>query len=245
MNDPENFLSRWSRRKREAGEEPDKATAKPGSQQSDNASNAEAAADATPEQPRAPTSETAEPVFDFSTLPSIDSITAETDITAFFAPGVPAELKLAALRRAWVVDPRVRDFVGLADYDWDFHTPGALEGFGPLSMTDDLRREVRRIIGELQAASEPVTPPAAPSETPVAPRTASSEPSAPHTQLPKTAPGPDQLNSSAQHQDELISSSAMPQRSELSIASRQDPSSTDNLPMPARRSHGRALPKSD
>ena len=95
----------------------------------------------------------AEPVFDLSKLPPIESITAETDIRAFLAPGVPAELRLAALRRAWVADPKVRDFVGLNDYDFDFHTPGAIPGFGPLEMTDELRQEVLRIVQRLAGRS--------------------------------------------------------------------------------------------
>jgi hypothetical protein len=247
MNDPENFLSRWSRRKREAGEEADKATAKP-SQQSDNASNAETAVDATPEQPQAPTSETAEPVFDFSTLPSIDSITAETDITAFFAPGVPAELKLAALRRAWVVDPKVRDFVGLADYDWDFHTPGALEGFGPLKMTDEVRREVFRIVGEWRTANEPVATPTAattPAPTtesePTVGRVGRSNPVEPVTD--KSAIRENSRAQNQQDQDELIGSKVTSQRNKIAVAMRQEQSGPDDLAIPARRSHGRALPK--
>ena len=38
-----------------------------------------------------------------------NSITAATDIRAFLAPGVPAELTRAALRRAWTADPAIRD----------------------------------------------------------------------------------------------------------------------------------------
>ncbi len=113
----------------------------------------------------------AKPAFDLSTLPPIESITAETDIRAFLAPGVPAEMRLAALRRAWAADPKVRDFVGLNDYDFDFHTPGAIPGFGPLEMTDELRREVLRIVGALQPEPEPAAPP-----TPVA---TAPEPAAP------------------------------------------------------------------
>ena len=53
--------------------------------------------------------------------------------------------------------PKIRDFVGLADYDWDFNTPGAIPGFGPLEMTDELRRQVARIVGAMQAEPEPAT----------------------------------------------------------------------------------------
>jgi Protein of unknown function (DUF3306) len=47
-------------------------------------------------------SESAEPAFDVTKLPPIESITADSDIRAFLAPGVPPELTRAALRRAWL-----------------------------------------------------------------------------------------------------------------------------------------------
>ena len=98
-----------------------------------------------------------------SNLPPIELITAATDIRPFLAPGVPADIARAALRRAWSADPRIRDFVGLADYDWDYHTPGSAAGFGPLEMTDELRRMVARIVGDIvdtdtpEKAREPAT----------------------------------------------------------------------------------------
>src|SRR5215207_2247617 len=67
--------------------------------------------------------------FDPSSLPSLESIGADSDIRAFLAPAVPAELSRAALRRAWAADPAIREFVGLAENAWDFNVPGALHGF--------------------------------------------------------------------------------------------------------------------
>ena len=179
MNDPENFLTRWSRRKRTAADEPARAEGEDEREQGEpEAPGTERAADdVTPPTP-AVDAGPAQPAFDLSTLPSIESITAETDIRAFLAPGVPAEMRLAALRRAWAADPKVRDFVGLNDYDFDFHTPGAIPGFGPLEMTDELRREVLRIVGALQPEPKPVTPP-----TPVATAPEPAAPNAP-AQLP-------------------------------------------------------------
>jgi hypothetical protein len=91
------------------------------------------------------------PRLDLALLPPIESITAHTDIRAFLAPGVPRELAAAALRRAWSVDPAIRDFVGLAEYAWDFNTPGSMPGFGPLEMTNDLRQVVARVLGDSPA----------------------------------------------------------------------------------------------
>src|SRR5690349_4204268 len=105
MSGEDNFLARWSRRKREVAESeraPDEA------QPAKQAPEADPAA--APE----------ESAFDISKLPSLDSITASTDITAFMQPGVPAALRHAALRRAWVADPGIRDFIGLSENSWDF-----------------------------------------------------------------------------------------------------------------------------
>jgi hypothetical protein len=44
---------------------------------------------------------------------------------------VPEALKLAALRRMWSLDPTIRDYVGPAEYAWNFNDPAAMAGFGP------------------------------------------------------------------------------------------------------------------
>ncbi len=249
MNDPENFLTRWSRRKRTAADAPAPAEGE-GEREHDvlETPRAERVADnVTP--PVAVDAGPAKPAFDLSTLPPIESITAETDIRAFLAPGVPAETRLAALRRAWTADPKVRDFVGLNDYDFDFHTPGAIPGFGPLEMTDELRREVLRIVGALQPEPEPATPP-----TPVA---MAPEPVAPMPprQLPEATEeitaavpaatddagaAPDQ---SDHDQDEVTGDQAITQRNKDYIATQQKHSPAEDLHTFAGRGHGRALPK--
>jgi hypothetical protein len=66
----------------------------------------------------------AEPAAD-AALPPIESIVAGSDISAFLAPGVPEEVKLAALRRAWRVDPMIRDFVGVSENSWDMSPPSS------------------------------------------------------------------------------------------------------------------------
>jgi len=168
MSDPERFLARWSRRKRAAGED-DNQTQSPtppagaapttGAAEDDRAFGDAAAAASGPV--------TAEPAFDITRLPPLDSITATTDIRAFLAPGVPPELSRAALRRAWSADPNIRDFVGLADYDWDYHAPGSMGGFGPLEMTEELRQFAARIVGgdppAAEAPARDALPAAAPS----------------------------------------------------------------------------------
>ena len=154
MNNPENFLMRWFRRKHEAalGREeivsPVAPAAAPLGETPGNVrtAGAERLHDDSGILPSAGL-DAAAPPFDPLSLPSIESITADTDIRCFLAPGVPLELTRAALRRAWATDPKIRDFVGLADYDWDFNAPGSMVGFGSLEMTDELRRMAARIVG--------------------------------------------------------------------------------------------------
>ena len=156
MNDPENFLSRWSRRKRTATEETEHV---------EPASPETAAKDRPPAdtQESSPEIESvdekkekaAEPAFDLSKLPSIESITAETDIRAFLGPGVPRELTRAALRRAWVIDPKIRDFIEIAENQWDFTAPG-VPGFDLSPPTGDIKQMLAQILpksvgGELPA----------------------------------------------------------------------------------------------
>ncbi|MBR0907852.1 DUF3306 domain-containing protein [Bradyrhizobium liaoningense] len=68
-----------------------------------------------------------------SSLPPIESITADSNVTAFLREDVPAELTRAALRRAWTIDPSIRDFIGIAEKQWDFNDPDGIPGFGPLT----------------------------------------------------------------------------------------------------------------
>lgn len=74
----------------------------------------------------------ASPGFDFPSLPPIDSIDAQTDVTVFFRIGVPERMRLAALRRVWTVDPAIRDFRGLEELGWDFNDPNAVLGFSDI-----------------------------------------------------------------------------------------------------------------
>jgi hypothetical protein len=142
----EDFLTRWSRRKRDPTETEQAKVPQVGAPGEYD----KIAENAIPENAKSVEPVDAiEPTFDLKSLPSVESITAATDIRPFLAPGVPVEIARAALRRAWSADRRIRDFVGLADYDWDYHTPGSAAGFGPLEMTDELRQMVARIRGDI------------------------------------------------------------------------------------------------
>jgi hypothetical protein len=85
--------------------------------------------------------------FDPASLPPLESIAAGTDIRAFLARGVPAELTQAALRRAWAADPAIRDFIGLSENSWDFTAPGGVPGFGPMRPTDNIQELLAHVSG--------------------------------------------------------------------------------------------------
>jgi hypothetical protein len=220
----EDFLTRWSRRKRDALDD-EQAKAAPGNHDAipanavpENTTPVEGSKRATPP----------EPVFDLKSLPPIESITAATDIRPFLAPAVPLEIARAALRRAWSADPRIRNFVGLADYDWDYHTPGSAAGFGPLEMTDELRRMVARILGDMvetnisEGPREPTASAECVEESPSgaeAKHVASGDSVQPAPELPVDCTESVTTAAALQH--------ATPQ----------------GKPPPTRRGHGRALPK--
>ena len=111
--------------------------------------------------------------FDLSSLPSIESIVANTDITAFLRAGVPAELARAALRRAWTSDPAIRDFIGIAENQWDFNDPNGVPGFGPLDPTEKADDLLARVSGRLKQNPDALADMSSPRD-PVQPRPADS-----------------------------------------------------------------------
>ena len=126
MSEHENFVSRWSRLKHESESSRKRQTelrerAAPSSTAVTSCANEDETAG--PETP-------ATPIVDPADLPSLDSITAGTDIRTFLRSGVPTELTVAALRRAWVSDPLIHDFIGIAENQWDFTNPATIPGFG-------------------------------------------------------------------------------------------------------------------
>jgi hypothetical protein len=131
MSDLENFLSRWGRLKRSA----ELKRSREADLREDATLSSAAATGTLGEDAGAETQRRAAPAFDPASLPSIDTITASTNIRAFLQSGVPAELTRAALRRVWVSDPVIRNFIGIAENQWDFTDPTAIPGFGPLHDT--------------------------------------------------------------------------------------------------------------
>jgi hypothetical protein len=243
MSEPENFIARWSRRKREAAEDaeatkssatPDAAaeSAHPSEDQSDAALG------------RSDARRSPEAAFDPTKLPPIETITAESDITAFLAPGVPPELTRAALRRAWAADPKIRDFIGLSENSWDFNAPGAMTGFGALEMTDDLRQQIARMVGRSLGTEPNDRPTQGSAEVGGKPSPAetSTESVATAAEVATQHAGRSQ-NERVGAQNEPHNSEALPQRSKVDIASRNNSENSDNDQLIGKRPHGRALPK--
>jgi hypothetical protein len=106
--------------------------------------------------------------FDLASLPSIESIAAGTDIIAFLRAEVPAELTRAALRRAWASDPAIRDFIGIAENQWDFNDPDAIPGFGPLTPMENAADALAQISTRFDGVIAEVTLPGDAVSTPTA-----------------------------------------------------------------------------
>jgi hypothetical protein len=144
MNEPHAFLSRWARRKREA-QAPSPTGQSPLGRGETGGSR----------DPAHPGRQEIDPQYvDLESLPSIDSITAATDVSGFLRSGVPAEWTRSALRRAWTRDPAIRDFIGIAENQWDFNDPAAIAGFGRLSETDDVPALLAQALGRVSEIGE-------------------------------------------------------------------------------------------
>jgi hypothetical protein len=143
MTDRDNFLNRWSRRKR--GDDADQSRLK----DSVEPANDQTASPAGPaRQIRSKGDTETPPAFDVTKLPPIESIDAGTDISAFLKKGVPSALRHAALRRAWSADPAIRDFMGPTENYWDAVGPDGIPGFGELDPGIDVERMVSELFGE-------------------------------------------------------------------------------------------------
>ena len=151
MTEPDNFILRWARLKRESdiehkieaprigsAIEPKEAVLVPS-----EATAARHRIDAAADEP-----------FDLSDLPSIEAINANTDVRGFLQSRVPNELTRAALRKAWTSDPAIRDFIGIAENQWDFNDPNAIPGFGRLEMTCSEAAVLPQVLGKLERVFE-------------------------------------------------------------------------------------------
>ncbi len=227
MNENEDFLSRWSRRKQDASRE-----TKPAPE--DKAPPPQAPASGAQQAALAQGKPDHEPLFDLAKLPSLDSIGASTDIRMFMQPGVPASLSSAALRRAWSADPSIRDFIGLSENAWDFTKPESMTGFGELLPIDDVKQMLSQFLpdkaeqgSEARAAEYPAlrNSPEAEEQT---------------SEIPQAALESQDFiaaNTVVQTDTERIL-----QSTQDDLASQQERPAVDTVPAATRRRHGGALP---
>ena len=241
-NPPKSFLERWSRKKIEGEREASDAPAEP-----------RATDVSLPDEPgvperraanadKAPVEAAPKPEFDLASLPSLDSITAATDIRAFLGPGVPRELARAALRRAWSADPAIRDFKGLAENDWDFTDPTAMPGFGALPEGTDIKKLVAQIFGEEEKPTEAnigAGKPADP-QTPLVTKEIAAPDSQADVALSEGPPKSDPQNTSASERQ--VVQSSLVQR-DNNTASHNSIPGDESEERTHRRQHGTALPQ--
>lgn len=224
----EDFLTRWSRRKRDVAAA-EKATP-PAADTKPVEENADQPAEADPEA-RAKIE---------AALPPLESITELSDVTAFLKAGVPSDLTRAALRRVWTVDPSIRDFVGLAENSWDFTDPAAMPGFGPLEDTEQVRRMIAQVVDEIGRAAEPVS-----AEGKISPETSS------YSNVIVPESGEEYASQDQAFSDEAKSPAAQPvgnevllQSSKEDVAAQHNPTEAEEKPKQiVHRGHGRALPQ--
>jgi hypothetical protein len=245
MSEPEGFLSRWARRK--SGVAENDPSQEPQAEPADG--RVEEQLDTAPDQPSAESEnekkakEDKAPAFDLSTLPSIDSITADTDIRGFLAPGVPPALTQAALRRAWVVDPKIRDFIEMAENQWDFTVTGGAPGFDLSPPTGDIKRMLAQILSEppLEQAGDDKPASAEPESRQVA--ALSAPEGAAHREVNEPPPQP---NASAIERDKEFASprdAVTPENSAAESAASQQDTAEQHVPRLPRRGHGGAMPR--
>ncbi|HXN66646.1 MAG TPA: DUF3306 domain-containing protein [Bradyrhizobium sp.] len=226
MTARENFVSRWARLKRTSGlrRTIEERTDSPIPSTPEVADGAES-------QPRGD-ADTTDALTDPAGLPSIETITLNTDIRGFLQSGVRAELSRAALRRAWASDPAIRDFIGIAENQWDFNDPNAIPGFGPLQEQDSAPALLTQVLGRHDNIAEVIA------EMPLA-----AEP----TLASATHPESNELGQSAQSTFDVSPPIDIRGSRENSIgegaAAGNDTAAEGHESGRNRRSHGSALPR--
>ena len=224
----EGFLSRWSRRKRDAIEQPLAEVASDAPLQDaaqpevQPEALAKAPADDQQQPARAACPIPEVPEIDPASLPPVESLTIESDFGQFLRPGVPTLLRNAALRRMWSLDPAIRDYIGPVDYQWDFNTPGGL----PFGFANELVGDVSKLLAQAIGKIEELAPDDAPEHA----QTEAEQPEP----VPEATPVPEDPMPAlvAQGSDEDVS------KAEVSpeLLADLDP------PLVPRRRHGGALP---
>jgi hypothetical protein len=233
MTEPEDFLTRWSRRKRKDAE--DAAAESVAAEASTEALSPDVAKEAAVAKRDGEGEPATEPLFDISKLPAVESITAETDIRPFLAKGVPAALTQAALRQLWIADPKIRNFIEIAENQWDFNN-GVIPGFDS-SLPENAQELVAQIFAKTKEVVERAGELEADEEVPSASAATSSV-----SREPRQPGIPEELGSetgdaaAGTNEEQGV-------KSANSESAAQHADSAEELPInPLPRRHGSALP---
>ena len=150
QDEQEAFLTRWSRRKAlarkgEALEEPaadtDDATVPP------EAEGGQAVAPPEQRELEEPREEEDSALAEEAAeLPPLESLSEDSDYSAFMREGVPADLKQDALRKLFH-SPKFNVRDGLDDYDLDFTNPEPLGDIVTAEMRYRIEQELKRLAG--------------------------------------------------------------------------------------------------
>ncbi|TCR61437.1 DUF3306 domain-containing protein [Bosea sp. BK604] len=229
----EGFLARWSRRKREiveSGTEPVTPLPEAAALPTARAEQADAA----------PEPDMVEP-------PSLDLIDKDFDLAHWLKQNVPESWKLAALRRAWLADPTIRNFENPArDYALDWNTPGGAPGYGPLTESDDVEAMVRAIFGEKPDAERAVPDAAAGVGDSVKHQLSSKDESGDFDAAVQQEPDRPELAESTQNPELAsvrLSAADNPAKSpNASLAALQESSASKAQPVRIRKRGGGAIP---
>jgi len=219
QSDDKGFLARWSQRKLEAKQPQREALVADAKIAATPATEAEAAEE-----------------FDLSSLPSLDELTSETDITAFLRKGVPEHLRNAALRKSWALDPAIRNYVNPAlDYAYDWNTPGGVPGSSELGAGIDVARMVAQIMGTGETPAEP------PTSADAVPAEIAKEPEPSRDPMPDLPEQPLRLSAQAALPEQ--NSPDSDRATGLETGQKANPSAPDSVaPQHGVRRHGSAKP---
>ena len=219
-NDPpdEPFLARWSRQKKLAAKRKSPVAEAP--------------------------SEEDGPAIDPATLPNVQDLTADSDISVFLQKGVPEALRKLALRRMWSLDPEIRDFVEMAENQWDFNKAGGIYGlYQDLEEGSDvslwLAQAVQSVPHREQVPDLATPPPTEPAATPSNAIEIATQHDAAAQANESTSP-PQQVPSSQDAAEPCPSDPS--QVAEMSAQLSPAAASVQHQAKASRRRHGGALP---
>ncbi len=246
MNNQDNdepFLSRWSRRKRGSAVTPD-AVPEPLGQSPATAPDGETTTAATDQAPVAGKNIEEEPL-DLSKLPRVEDLTADSNIAAFLDKRVPAVLRNAALGRIWTLDPTIRDFIEVAENQWNWNVPGGAPfyelmepGTGAGTLMADATSAIARTMGDA-VSQKPAAIAAGETDIQLAVDELSSPVASPDDAAVQENCSMEQIQEPALKTESIHVDNTLDEQNGMHVAAQhtQTPES-----MSARRRHGTALP---